>query len=95
MPVYSVYILASRSRCLYVGVTNDLERRVAQHKLGTHDSFTRRYRITRLVYAEHTENVSSAIEREKQLKRWPRLRKIRLIEQENPSWLDKMAYLDG
>ncbi|MEO8620522.1 MAG: GIY-YIG nuclease family protein [bacterium] len=77
---YYVYILASHSRCLYTGITNDLFVRVYQQKTGAIAGFTRTYRTNRLVHFESTANVHAAIAREKQLKRWPRLRKYRLIE---------------
>jgi putative endonuclease len=85
---YYVYIMASRSRRLYVGVTNELRRRVWQHKIGAISSFTRQYRITRLVYFEQTRDVRAAIAREKQLKRWTRVRKVQLIETHNSGWTD-------
>ena len=85
---YYVYILASLSRRLYVGVTNDLRRRVFEHRRADRVAFTARYRITNLVYFEHTTNVGAAIAREKQLKRWPRWRKERLIEAKNAGWID-------
>jgi putative endonuclease len=88
MHEYHVYILASFSRRLYVGMTNDLRRRVWEHKSGIIPGFTRDYRITRLVYLERTADVLAAIAREKQLKRWPRWRKDRLIEEQNAGWLD-------
>jgi putative endonuclease len=88
MRSYYVYILASHSRVLYVGVTNDLRRRMAEHRSGAVPGFTRRYRITMLVHFEATANVTGAIAREKQLKRWPRGRKIRLIEAANREWRD-------
>ena len=91
MREYSVYIMASRSRRLYVGVTNDLRRRVWQHKEGDVPGFTSRYRATNLVYFEQTRDVRAAIAREKQLKRWPRRRKERLIEEHNSGWLDVSA----
>ena len=91
MREYSVYILASRSRVLYVGVTNDLRRRVWQHKRGFLPGFTSEYRVTQLVYFERTGNVRSAITREKQLKRCPRWRKERLIAEHNAGWLDLSA----
>jgi putative endonuclease len=84
---YFVYILASRSRVLYVGVTNRLLERVKQHRLGFGD-FTRKYRVHRLVHFETFDNVRSAIAREKQIKGWRREKKIRLIEGENPLWED-------
>jgi putative endonuclease len=89
--VYVVYILASRSRTLYIGVTNDLRRRVWEHKNGGMPGFARQYRVTNLVYFEQTTDVHAAIAREKQLKRWPRWRKVRLIEARNPAWLDLSA----
>jgi putative endonuclease len=88
MRTYVVYILANRNRRLYIGVTSDLQRRVWQHKQGTVDGFTRRFRVDRLVYFEQTPNIRAAIAREKQLKRWPRWRKVRLIELSNAGWLD-------
>ena len=88
MRTYYVYIMASRSRVLYTGVTNDLARRVNEHKRRLTRGFTSRYRITRLVYFEEFGDVRDAIAREKQLKGWVRARKVRLIEQKNPTWKD-------
>jgi putative endonuclease len=88
MREYTVYILASRSRVLYIGVTNDIRRRVWQHRHGLLPGFTQQYRVTRLVYLERTTDVRAAIAREKQLKRWPRWRKDRLIERHNAAWTD-------
>src|SRR5437899_7930400 len=88
MRVYCVYIMASRSRVLYTGVTNDLARRVNEHKQGLTPGFTSRYRITRLVYFEEFADVRDAIAREKQIKAWTRARRIRLVEGRNPSWQD-------
>jgi len=86
---YYVYVIASESRTLYVGVTRDLHRRVFQHRWpATTRTFAARYRITKLVHYEETENIAAAIAREKQLKGWCRSRKIALIEQQNPSWSD-------
>ena len=82
-----VYILASKSRCLYVGVTNDLRRRVNEHRTST-KSFTADYRVTRLVYFEVHERPIVAIRREKRIKRLLRQRKIALIESQNPAWDD-------
>jgi putative endonuclease len=87
-PSYTVYILASLNRRLYIGVTNDLERRVFQHRAGRAGAFTARYRITRLVYFEQTGDVRAAIAREKELKRWSRARKVALIESGNAGWVD-------
>ena len=86
--VYYVYILASKSRRLYVGVTNDLERRLYEHKSKLLDGFTKQYNIDRLVHFEQSTDVLSAITREKQIKRWNRSKKISLIESANPTWED-------
>jgi putative endonuclease len=88
MRTYSVYIMASRSRVLYTGVTNDLARRAEEHKRGLTPGFTSRYHITRLVYFEEFGDVRDAIAREKQIKGWVRSRKIQLIEGRNPTWRD-------
>jgi putative endonuclease len=85
---YYVYMLASRTRRLYVGMTNDLERRVWQHKTRANDGFTSQYNIERLVWYESTSQVLDAIAREKQVKSWRREKKIELIEADNPSWAD-------
>ncbi|RSL15969.1 putative endonuclease [Edaphobacter aggregans] len=88
---FFVYILCSRSRKLYVGITNDLIRRVGEHKSGAVEGFTKRYAITRLVYFERFQYVSNAIAREKELKDWRRELKVQLIEAENPTWEDLAA----
>ncbi len=88
MRQFYVYIMASRSRTLYIGVANDLVRRVYQHKQHQGAEFTTRYNITRLVYYEFTQDVRSAIAREKQLKGWLRTRKLTLVETMNPAWED-------
>jgi putative endonuclease len=88
MRSYHVYILSSLSRCIYIGITNDLLRRVAEHKRGVIPGFTKKYHVTRLVHYEEYESVTNAITREKQLKRWPRVRKDRLIERDNLAWDD-------
>jgi putative endonuclease len=90
MPTYWTYILASRSRVLYVGVTGNLIDRIAEHRRGRGRHFTAKYGITRLVHAEPTRYVNNAIAREKQLKSWTRARKIELIEAGNPEWRDLM-----
>ena len=81
MLTYWVYIMASRSRVLYTGVTNDLGRRVHEHKEGVTTGFTQKYRINRLVYFEEFTDIRDAIGREKQIKGWVRSRKIKLIEE--------------
>ena len=89
MRTYWVYILASgRNGTLYVGVTNDLARRVAQHRAGTGASFTRKYGVTRLVHAQPFEDIAYAIAQEKRLKNWRREWKLALIERDNPEWRD-------
>jgi len=88
MSDYYVYILASRSRTLYVGVTSDLQRRLHEHRDNSRPGFTTRYKVTRLVHFEVTPDVKSAIAREKQIKSWSRARKMELIESMNPSWVD-------
>ena len=92
MRAYYVYIMASRSRVLYTGVTNDLARRVHEHKRSLIPGFTSIYRVTRLVYFEEFTDVHDAIAREKQIKGWVRARKIRLIEQHNPTWEDRAEH---
>jgi putative endonuclease len=88
---YYVYIMSSPSRTLYTGVTNDLERRVREHKSGAVSGFTKRYRINRLVYFQETNDIGEAIAAEKQIKGLLRPKKIALIEQENPTWQDLSA----
>ena len=85
---YYVYILTNRSKTLYVGVTNDLERRVREHRNRYSAGFTSRYNLNRLVYYEHTSDVEAAITREKQIKGWLRRKKVALIESTNPYWKD-------
>ena len=85
---YWVYILSSRSGALYIGVTGDLHARLAAHRDGTASAHTARYRITRLVYSERTEDAHAALAREKQLKGWRREKKLALIRAVNPTWDD-------
>lgn len=85
---YYVYIMASRSRTLYVGVTGNLRRRVWQHKQGDVQGLTERYHIDTLVHFEVFGDVYAAIAREKQIKRWRREKKVTLIVQDNPDWHD-------
>lgn len=91
MRAYSfyVYILASNiGGTLYIGVTNDLIRRIYEHKSKAAESFTKRYDVDRLVYFEHFDNIEYAMHREKRLKKWKREWKITLIEKGNPNWDD-------
>ena len=88
MPYY-VYILASKPNgTLYVGVTNDLVRRVHEHRLGAVNGFTKKYHVHQLVYFEVNDSIEGAIYREKLIKRWPRDWKRNLIEHDNPTWQD-------
>ncbi|TAH66178.1 MAG: GIY-YIG nuclease family protein [Rhodopseudomonas palustris] len=84
-----VYVLTNRPNgILYVGVTSDLVRRVYQHREGFVDGFTKRYGLKRLVYFEHFEDIRTAIQREHNIKHWPRAWKVRMILATNPSWDD-------
>ncbi len=85
---YYVYIMASYSRTIYIGVTNDLRRRVYQHRTKQIEGFTAKYNVNRLVFFESTASVQSALAREKELKGWRREKKVKLIEAENPNWRD-------
>jgi putative endonuclease len=84
-------MIASKSRVLYIGMTNDLHRRVWEHKNDLIEEFTRQYKCHRLVYYESFDDVNKAIDREKQLKRWNRAKKERLIALRNPTWDDLAA----
>ncbi|MEC4892782.1 MAG: GIY-YIG nuclease family protein [Oscillatoria sp. PMC 1050.18] len=88
MKSYYVYIMTNKSKTLYTGVTNDLVRRVYEHKQKLIRGFTQKYNITQLVYWEETNDVQAAIAREKQIKGWLRIKKIALIESVNPLWQD-------
>ena len=84
-----ICILASkRNGTLYTGVTNDLERRIVEHKTKLLPGFTKKYEVTKLVYCEEIPSTTSAIAREKQIKKWNRKWKLRLIEERNPEWKD-------
>jgi putative endonuclease len=85
---YYVYIMASRSRTLYIGMTSRPEQRVAEHKSHAFPGFSSKYRCERLVLIERYAQVATAIAREKMLKGWLRARKIALIQQSNPAWVD-------
>lgn len=91
MKHYFVYILTNKSRTFYVGVTNNLERRMSEHKQKLVQGFTTRYNITLLAYYETYSDVNAAIAREKQVKDWRREKKIALIESLNPDWKDLSA----
>ena len=88
MHQYYVYIMTNKSKTLYVGITNNMERRVYEHKNSLIDGFTKKYHINKLVYFEETNDVIEAIAREKQIKGWLRAKKITLIESSNPEWND-------
>ena len=92
---FYVYILFDeRAKATYIGVTNDLERRVYEHKLELIDGFTKRKHIHKLAYYEYYTNINDAIAREKALKNWKRAWKYRLIETMNPEWRDLAEYID-
>jgi len=91
VPEYYVYIMTNRSGTLYTGVTNNLQRRVYEHKHKLVTGFTAKYNITRLIYFESTPDVRSAIAREKQIKGWLRAKKVALIASTNPNWDDLSA----
>ena len=87
--MYSVYILTTNGHSvLYVGITNDLKRRIIEHRNESLDGFTKRYHVKKLVYYEEYSSAVDAISREKQLKRWTREKKNALIESKNPNWDD-------
>ncbi len=89
MKTFFVYMMASKKNgTLYIGVTNDLVRRVWEHKLNVIQGFTQKYNIHKLVWFEATSDINAAILREKQMKKWRRQWKIDLIEKENPEWID-------
>ncbi|MGO9642969.1 MAG: GIY-YIG nuclease family protein [Candidatus Acidiferrales bacterium] len=90
---FYVYILASASGVLYTGITNNLPRRISEHKKGTVRGFTEKYRVKRLVWFEAHTNPANAIAREKQIKDWRRAKRVALIEAENPNWQDLSATL--
>ena len=85
-----VYILSNRSHILYIGVTNNLRKRVMDHRKQTPGTFTARYKVTRLVYCEQFQYINNAIMREKELKHWTRAQKVALIEAANPTWEELM-----
>ncbi len=91
MHEYCVYIMTNPSRTLYTGVTNNLERRVYEHKKKLTSGFTEKYNIDQLVYYEVFPDAPSAISREKQIKGWKRAKKLDMIEAENPGWHDLSA----
>ena len=89
MPAGWIYIMTNRPNgTLYVGVTSDLVKRVYQHRESVIEGFTKRYRLKRLVYFEHHKDIATAIQREKNMKHWPRTWKVRLILGQNPNWDD-------
>lgn len=95
MNTYYVYILTNwNNRVMYIGVTNNLQRRLQQHKHGVYEGFTKKYRVHKLVYYETASDVKAAIQREKQLKGWRRERKNSLVESVNPHWLDLSSEWD-
>lgn len=88
MRSYYVYIVSSRTKVLYTGVTNDLQRRVYEHREGLVPGFTQQYKVKRLVYFESFDDIREAIAREKEIKGWRRSKKLDLIDDMNPEWDD-------
>ena len=89
---YYIYILANkRNGTLYVGVTNNLERRMSEHQQNLVEGFTKKYHVHHLIYYETTNNINAALQREKQLKKWNRNWKLELIEKSNPVWQEMMT----
>ena len=88
MKSYYVYIISSFRKTIYVGITNNLVRRIYEHKQGLVEGFTKKYKVKNLVYFEETADVKNAIEREKEIKGWRRDKKVRLIKSVNPGWSD-------
>ena len=85
---YYVYMMSSKSGVLYIGATNDLDRRVSEHKQGLIEGFTKKYRVTRLIYVEQFDRPAAMVARERQLKEWTRSRKLELIHSQNPEMTD-------
>ena len=93
---YYVYIITNwKDKIMYVGITNDLRRRVYEHKSKLIDGFTKKYNVNKLVYNEITENVNSALEREKEIKKWRREKKNKLVASMNKNWNDLYNELKG
>lgn len=86
--LFYIYILSNDSGTIYTGVTNNLVRRIDEHKRGVVDGFTKRYNIHRLIYFEETTSIYAALEREKQIKGWTRKKKLELIRTTNPTFAD-------
>ena len=90
-----VYLVTNKPHCvLYTGVTSDLPARIEQHRTGRGSKFAKRYNCSRLVYAEWHERIEDAIAREKAIKEWPRLWKLRLIQEANPTWEEIVPWTD-
>lgn len=89
MNTYYVYILTNwNNKVMYVGVTNNLLHRLQQHRYKINEGFTKKYNVNKLVYYECTSDIKAAIQREKQIKGWTRLKKNHLVEETNPDWID-------
>ena len=95
MKQYYVYILSNNTKMLYIGVTNNLPRRIYEHKDKLVKDFSSKYNLTKLIYYESTKNVYEAIKREKQLKNWHREWKLNLISSKNPDWIDLSIHIDA
>lgn len=95
MPDWFVYIVSNKAHTLYTGMTNDLPKRVQQHKNGTYrNAFTARYTFDRLVYFEPASDQKSAAQRERRIKNWPRAKRVALIQSVNPNWIDLGSRFD-
>ena len=93
---FSIYITTSKKNgTIYIGMTNNLLRRIIEHKTGLDNGFSKRYKVHKLVYFEQTKYVNIAIAREKELKGWTRIKKTNLIEKSNPSWSDLFFDIGG
>jgi putative endonuclease len=88
MKIFYVYIMGSKTGTLYVGLTNDIKRRVYEHKQETFEGFSKKYKTNKLLYFEAIGDSLSAIAREKQIKHWRREKKVKLIDSQNPNWKD-------
>ncbi len=89
MQYYYVYIISNwNNKVIYTGITNDLQRRLYEHKNGTNKGFTKKYNVKKLVYFDYTTDVNEAIKKEKQIKGWTRAKKDALINSQNPEWRD-------
>ncbi|MDH5722295.1 MAG: GIY-YIG nuclease family protein [Alphaproteobacteria bacterium] len=96
MKSYHVYMITNYTNAvLYIGITGDLEKRIYEHKYGLYEGFSKKYNVNKLVYCEEFMDVNEAIAREKEVKKWRREKKDRLVERMNPQWLDLFEQENG